>query len=90
MSFFLFSSPWVLLDAVHRWRPAQSRFRGKGRARLAVRGLGGGTELQSAVRIGVVGRPASRGEAGSLEGAGGALASRSLQGDWVNTGGGRG
>lgn len=83
-------SPGVLLDAVHRRGPAQGSLGREGGARFAVRRLGGRAELQGAVGVGVVGGPATCGEAASLEGGGGALAARSLQGDWVDTGGGRG
>lgn len=83
-------SPRVLLDAVH-WRgPAQGGLGWECGPRFAVRRLSGWAELQGAVRVGVISGTRPRGEAASLKGAGGTLASCSLQRDWVDTRGWRG
>ena len=86
--------PGIFLNAVDGWGPGQGAFRGKGRAGFAVRRLDGRTVLQLSVGIRVAGGRAG-GIAGPLEGGcGGALravlAACALQGDGVDTGGGRG
>ena len=83
--------PGVLLDAVHRGRAHQSGLRGQCGARLAVGGVGVGAELQRAVGVGVIGRGGGAvAVAAPGEGAGVVLAACALQGDGVDSRGGRG
>ena len=86
--------PGIFLNAVDGWGPGQGAFGGQGRAGFAVRRLDGRAVLQLSVGVRVAGGGPG-GIAGPLEGGcGGALravlAACALQGDGVDTGGGRG
>ena len=83
--------PGIFLNAVDGWGPGQGAFGGQGRAGFAVRRLDGRAVLQLSVGVRVAGGGPG-GIAGPLEGGcgGAVLAACALQGDGVDTGGGRG